>query len=86
MADGTVQTIATDGSWQWSNDGPIRFADNKDGEIVDAALIPSFGGWAKVTSHPVTPTASNNVPITEHERLHPRLLMTPAGKTVLDFG
>lgn len=86
MADGTVQTIATDGSWQWSNDGPIRFADNKDGEIVDAALTPSFGGWAKVTSHPVTPTASNNVPITEHERLHPRLFMTPAGKTVLDFG
>lgn len=84
--DGSVQTIVTDESWQWSNDGPIRFADNKDGEIVDAARIPGFSGTAKVTSHSVVPTASDNVPVTEHERLAPRLIHTPAGKTVLDFG
>ena len=36
--DGNVQTIVTDESWQWSNDGTIRFADNKDGEIVDARM------------------------------------------------
>ena len=30
-ADGSVQTIVTDESWEWSNDGPIRFAVNKDG-------------------------------------------------------
>ena len=85
-ADGSVQTIVTDESWAWSNDGPIRFADNKDGEIVDAQKEPSYSGRAKVTSHPVTPSASNNVPVTEHERLKARLIRTPSGKTVLDFG
>ncbi|MGN1002178.1 MAG: family 78 glycoside hydrolase catalytic domain, partial [Oscillospiraceae bacterium] len=86
MADGTLQTISTDGSWAWSNDGPIRFADNKDGEIVDAARTPSYRGKAKETAHPVIPTASNNVAVTEHERLKPQIITTPAGKTVLDFG
>ena len=85
-ADGSVQTVATDESWEWSNDGPIRFADNKDGEVVIANNVPSYQGKAKVTSHSVTPTASNNVPVTEHERLKAVLLTTPSGKTVLDFG
>ena len=84
--DGNVQTITTDESWDWSNDGPICFADNKDGEVVNANNVPSYQGKAKVTSHPVTPTASNNVPITEHERLKPVCITTPSGKTVLDFG
>ena len=84
--DGSVQTITTDESWDWSNDGPIRFADNKDGEIVDARKEPTYSGKAKVTSHPVTPTASNNVAVTEHERLKPVCITTPSSKTVLDFG
>ncbi|MGM9586125.1 MAG: family 78 glycoside hydrolase catalytic domain [Candidatus Limivicinus sp.] len=86
MTDGTLQTISTDGSWAWSNDGPIRFADNKDGEIVDAARVPSYRGKAKETTHPVIPTASNNVAVTEHEHIKPEIITTPAGKTVLDFG
>ena len=85
-ADGSVQTITTDESWEWSNDGPIRFADNKDGEVVNANNTPSYQGKAKATSHPVTPTASNNVPVTEHERLKAKRITTPSGKTVLDFG
>ena len=84
--DGSVQTIITDESWNWSNDGPIRFADNKDGEVVNANNVPSYQGKAKITSHPVTPTASNNVSVTEHEHLKPILITTPSGKTVLDFG
>ena len=86
LNDGSVQVVATDKSWDWSNDGPIRFADNKDGEIVDATRITSYSGKAKETFHPVVPSASNNVPVTEHERLTPRLITTPSGKTVLDFG
>ncbi|MDO5423723.1 MAG: family 78 glycoside hydrolase catalytic domain [Eubacteriales bacterium] len=85
-ADGSVQVIGTDENWDWSNDGPIRFADNKDGERYDANAVPGYCGKAKVTAHPVTPAASNNVPVTEHEHLSARLLRTPAGKTVLDFG
>ena len=48
--DGSQETVVTDDSWQWSNDGPIRFADNKDGEIVEAFRVPSCGGRAKVSS------------------------------------
>jgi len=84
--DGTQAVIGTDSSWQWSNDGPIRFADNKDGEIVDARLQPGFSGTAKETSWSVVPTSSENVPLTEHEQFRATLLRTPSGKTVLDFG
>lgn len=30
--DGSIERICTDPGWDWSDDGPIRFADNKDGE------------------------------------------------------
>ena len=86
MADGTVQIIVTDESWGWSNDGPLRFADNKDGENIDAFRTPLYNGRAKVTSHKVRPTCSNNVPVIEHETFKPTLITTPSGKTVLNFG
>lgn len=85
-AQGKKTTLRTGGSWQWSNDGPIRFTDNQDGEVFNANCTPSYSGRAKVTSCSVVPAASNNVPITEHETFTPKLLTTPAGKQVLDFG
>ena len=85
-ADGKRETVVTDESWDWCNDGPIRFADNKDGEVVNANCQPSYGGKAKVTSHTVIPTASNNVPVTEHEQLTPTISKAPNGKWLLDFG
>ena len=85
-ADGAKETVVSDRSWQWSNDGPIRFADNKDGEIVEAFRTPMYTAHAKETSHPVVPSASNNVPVTEHERFHPVITTAPNGKKILDFG
>ena len=85
-ADGTAETVATDRSWQWSNDVPVRFADNQDGEIVEAFRVPSYAGHAKETTHKVLPTASNNVPVTEHERFHPVITTAPNGRKLLDFG
>ena len=85
-ADGTRETVATDKTWQWSNDGPIRFADNKDGEIVEAFRTPLYTGHAKETNHGVVPSASNNVPVTEHERFRPTITTAPNGKKLLDFG
>ncbi|MCF0138438.1 MAG: family 78 glycoside hydrolase catalytic domain [Oscillospiraceae bacterium] len=85
-AEGRSACICTDGTWQWSDDGPIRFADNKDGELFDARMEPGYSGKAKLTSHKVLPTASNNVPVTEHETFKPTVITTPSGKTVLDFG
>lgn len=84
--NGEKKCICSDQSWDWSGDGPILFADNKDGEVVDARRTPSFGMKAKATGHPVVPTASNNVPVREHEHFSAQLLRTPSGKTVLDFG
>ncbi|MBO4471471.1 MAG: family 78 glycoside hydrolase catalytic domain, partial [Clostridia bacterium] len=83
---GSEQVIVTDDSWQWSNDGPIRFADNEDGEIVDANKAPSYSGKARVSSFRVPLTASNNVFVTEHEHYQPiEKISTPSGKTVLKF-
>lgn len=84
---GKIFRICTDESWAWSNDGPIRFADNKDGERLDAACAPSYCAKARFARWNVVPTASNNVPLTEHEHFtNPKLISTPKGKTVLDFG
>lgn len=84
---GKVVKVCSDRSWQWSDDGPITFADNKDGERVDARKQPSYAGRARETVCKVVPKASNQVFVTEHERFAPReILRTPAGKTLLDFG
>ncbi len=84
LADGSVHTIGTDESWAWSNDGPIRFADLKDGEVYNATMQPSYSGKTQVVTAPkgVALCASDNVPVMEHERFTPSLL---PGK-VLDFG
>lgn len=84
--DGSITRICSDDSWDWSDDGPIRFADNKDGEIVDARFIPRYDRKAKVTENKMIPTASDNVGVKEHEKFSPKLLITPSGQKVLDFG
>lgn len=82
LADGAVQTICTDSAWNWCNDGPIRFADLKDGETYDAAKSPSFSEMAKTVKGGANLAASNNVPVREKERFGAKLLRNK----VLDFG
>lgn len=88
--DGSVDVIATDDSFDWTNQGPVRFADNKDGEIYDARKEDFSGAvWtkAKITRHRVTPSASDNFELREQEVFtDPKLIVTPSGKKVLDFG
>lgn len=84
-SQGKVTVIGTDDSWDWSSDGPIRFADNKDGEVYNANSAPTYSGKAKLTSHNVVPAASNNAPVQEHEMFRPELVITPSGSTVLKF-
>ena len=83
---GTFKTIVTDSDWDWSNDGPVTFADNKGGEVIDAEKTPSYSQKAKVTSHKVVPSASDNVLMQEQECFPAKMIHTLAGKTVLDFG
>ena len=85
-ADGKIEVIGTDDSWKWCNDGPIRYADLMDGEVYDARMNPSYGQNAKLTTHPVVPTASPADGIAEHETFHPTLIITPSGTKILDFG
>lgn len=84
--DGKITVINTDDSWSWSNDGAIRFADNQDGEVVEAFRTPAYKHKAKTVKHNVLPTASNNVPVTEHEIFKPTVIRTPKGAAILDFG
>jgi alpha-L-rhamnosidase len=77
--------IPSDDTWDWSDDGPVRFADNQDGEIVDARLVPSYAGKAKETDWHVIPSASDNVLVKKHEALNGSLITTPSGKKVIDF-
>lgn len=84
--DGSVEVIASDATWEWSNDGPLRLADNKDGEVVEAYREISYEGKAKLTTHYVVPSASNNVINKEHEVMNPKLIIAPSGKKILDFG
>ena len=84
--DGRTQVVATDETFDWSNDGPVRYADLKDGELFDSRLVPSYSGKAKVTCHTAAPSASACDGIFEAEHFTPKLLKTPSGKSVLDFG
>lgn len=84
--DSAERIISTDDSWQWSNDGPVRFADIQDGETVDANMKPSYQFRAKKTQHSAVPACSDNDLIKEHEHFRAKLIITPSGRKVLDFG
>jgi len=85
-ADGGRQVIVTDDTTAWSNDGPVRFADLKDGEVVDVRLTPSYRGRARLAFPGPVPVASDNVVPVAREEFTPTLLTTPSGARVLDFG
>ena len=84
--NGNRTTLITDENWDWSNDGPIRFADLKDGEIVQAGMQPSYCGKAVVCKESKVLVAADNVQPTCHEEFRAKLIITPTGKKVLDFG
>ena len=86
-SDGEILRIVSDESWKWSQDGPIRFADLRDGERVDANRQPSYKGRARIVRMKKVPlTAKNALPVREMERFAPtELITTPKGKKVLKF-
>ena len=84
--NGTIVTVGTDTNFAWSNDGPVRFNDMKDGETVSGRSVPSYLGKAKLTKWDSILCSANNVPVLEQETFVPEVLKTPDGSTVLDFG
>lgn len=84
--DGTKQTIGTDESFGWTNQGPVGYNDLKDGICLDLNRQLRFDKKAKITDYDVRPTASNAPLIKEQEHFTPEVIITPSGKYVLDFG
>lgn len=84
--NGVKTTICTDETWNWSSDGAIRFADLKDGEVVDARKTPTYNGKAVVVEYSANLTESDNFDVKENEKFLPiNVIKTPSGKTVLEF-
>lgn len=84
--NGALQTICTDETWSWSNDGPLTFADLKDGEIVDYRKSPSFSGHPLVGSYEHEISASNNTQVVAiAKELPARSFSSKTGKTVYEF-
>ena len=89
--------VATDESWMCTSSGPIRMSDLQLGEVYDSRL--ELKGWSETGFddgewNPVEVVecsndmliASMSVPICEKERFRPKVINTPLGETVLDFG
>lgn len=95
--DGTTETIGTDQSWVCQT-GEVRYAELYNGEIIDHRkeqpnwTAPSFqtNEWegVRIANHPLQNIcATENELITRHETISPkRIITTPAGETVIDFG
>lgn len=84
--EGKIQRIITDSSWGWSDKTPIRFADLKNGEIVDFHFTPEETRKAKEVDFQANLVASNNVPVKEQEHYVPLEEKTlPNGKILLKF-
>ncbi|GAB3927614.1 glycoside hydrolase family 78 protein [Larkinella terrae] len=96
-ADGSSEKIGSDGSWKVAL-GPILMSEIYDGEIYDARLEKTGwasadfneAGWSAAVVKDFTKTtvfAANHEPIRKHETFKPiRVLTTPKGEQVLDFG
>ena len=84
---GGKAVLVTDEKWQASQSGMIRMNDLQLGERVDARMTPQE--WHEVKSENFgydNLVCTNSVPLKEKETFLAKLIRTPSGKTVLDFG
>lgn len=96
-ADGTTQTVISDGSWKVST-GPIISSEIYNGETYDARLEmpgwaqPGFAdnSWQDVETIDHTYdhlVASDGVPVQAIQTIIPKkIIITPKGETVFDMG
>lgn len=80
--------LCSDESWEASQQGPTRENDLQQGETYDARM-EEISDWHGVTVRDfgysnLAPTES--VPILEQEQFPGKLIRTPNGETVIDFG
>jgi alpha-L-rhamnosidase len=96
-ADGTSQTVTTDSTWKAST-GPILVSDIYDGETYDARLEKT--GWSSPSYNDASWRGVRNMdgvkvaliapvgpPVRRMHEITPvKVIRTPAGETVVDFG
>lgn len=87
--DGELACVS-DETWQATQDGPVVESDMCQGEIYDARKEDeSAWAWHGVKIKEVDSSvlaASNSVPIGEFERFEGKIITTPNGEAVIDFG
>lgn len=97
FTDGTEQTILSDSNWK-STEGPIQMSEIYHGEVYDARM--DHAGWTmpeydahdwcpiQLLEHPYNMLVAQEVeaPRIMNELRPIRLINTPAGEMVLDFG
>ena len=78
----------SDENWQASQEGPIRENDMQQGEVIDATMEEVSGYHeVKIENFGVENLAcSNCTPIVECERFAGKIIKTPNGETVIDYG
>ena len=80
--------LVSDESWEASQSGPVRLNDMELGEHYDARM-EQIEDWHGVTVRDygtANLAATESVAILEQERFPGRLIVTPNGETVIDFG
>ena len=84
--NGEVKLI-TDETWQAAQDGPIRANDIQLGETVDARKKPTYFHYVRIRDFGYDNLmCMNTLPIREKETFRAKLIVTPNGEKVLDFG
>ncbi|UQS83398.1 alpha-L-rhamnosidase [Bombilactobacillus thymidiniphilus] len=86
FTDGSHQVIITDQNWQTTT-GPIKKAAIYYGEDYDATDL--LKDWQPVELIEQSKTVLRDrlsLPITVNQRLVPKLIQTPSGEQILDFG
>ena len=95
--DGSSEILGTDNSWTCST-GEVRYAELYNGETIDHTKTKAgfsmanydAGNWQKVIPAQYSLqnlVATENELITQQEVIKPiKLMKTPAGETVIDFG
>ena len=85
--DGIREVLTTDESWTVSESN-VRFSEIYDGEIYDASYLPAMDGKVCCFEGPWdTLIPQQGEEIREQERITgAKLITTPKGETVIDFG
>ncbi len=94
--EGERTVLVTDKSWKTTKNGPCRMSDLRDGEVYDARM--ELDGWSEagfddcawemvhLTDYSGILEGTKGLPVREVKRLKGKMIDTPDGRTVIDFG